>query len=101
MTLYSSEPPLHDLFSIPDTNAKWFDIGVGLGIDRNMLSSIKASNNNDLKRKREMFRKVMEARPNLTWRVILRTLQDVGEVYCYSLFIEPSTSVTIMWCDSE
>ncbi len=74
-----SEPPIHDLFSIPDTDHKWFDIGLALGLNASTLQNVMGANNNDLKRKREMFRKVLEAKPSLTWREMLLTLKSVGE----------------------
>ncbi len=79
-----SEPALHDLFSIPDTDRKWFHIGLQLGLDESTLQNIvKGANNNDLKRKREMFRKVLEAKPNLTWRDMLLALKSVGEFWLF------------------
>ncbi|XP_064390639.1 uncharacterized protein LOC135338431 isoform X3 [Halichondria panicea] len=77
-TNVDSKPPIHDLFSIPDTDHKWFDIGLALGLNASTLQNVKGANNNDLKRKREMFRKVLEAKPSLTWREMLLTLKSVG-----------------------
>ena len=72
-------PTLADLYSIPDVDSKWYEIGLSLLVDSSTLQNIRKQQKNDFRRKREMFKKFLESDRNRTWRRILKALVDTGE----------------------
>ena len=80
ITLLSSctAPQLSDLFTIPDIESKWFDVGVALGLNQRTLQDIQQQYKNDNRRKREMFKCRLE-QSKVTWRMLVHVLLDIGE----------------------
>lgn len=75
-----SVPSLADLYSIPEVDSRWYEIGISLSVDLNSLLNIKEqAHKNDFKKKRDMFKVFHEAYPHASWRHVLKALVDTGE----------------------
>ena len=74
--LVNSRPSQSDLCTIPDIDEFWELIGTRLHVDKEALETIRRKSSNLSRRKRLMFKKVLEN--GVTWGSVLHALDQLS-----------------------
>ena len=74
----SPNPTLRDLAIIPIVESQWYSLGIRLGLENNVLDSIKAKHSSPNRCKWEMFKRWLHVTPNPSWNALLTALEGIG-----------------------
>ena len=73
-------PKISELATVPIQPAQWYTLGLQLGLEEDVLSSIEQEQlDRPMKCKRAMFRKWLESTPTASWNDLIKALVQIGE----------------------
>ena len=73
-------PKISELATVPIQPAQWYTLGLQLGLEEDVLSSIEQEQlDKPMKCKRAMFRKWLESNPTASWNDLIKALVQIGE----------------------